>query len=300
MWTQKAVRTLFVGYFLALGSVILGPAYAAAQDGVVPGAAGPAAKGFASEDAPERAKIAEGEYTIKKDYGGVGPVESEVFNFHESWALWRTLAGDFHVEGTRTFESPKDVPRKIQFSLHLSPELQLVEAMEYTRLIWVRDSGPLTCTFSPKTVQCSANGREPSNTPAVSLSMDKPYAFSWPLSAFSAAALTRRTERRPGRVTQVQLVGIKQPGPNLPVMPMITSGKLLFLGRERITVAGMEWEAEKFELDAFMSSLPRQSFLWVSGTGLLLKAQGQDKFGPQGCLELTRFENREADSPASR
>jgi hypothetical protein len=102
----------------------------------MPGIPGPPATASASHDKPERVEIAEGEYTPNKEYGGVGPIESGIFNFHESWALWRTPTGDYEVEGTRSFESPKDFPREIGYWLHLSSELQLIEAKEYAPLIW--------------------------------------------------------------------------------------------------------------------------------------------------------------------
>jgi len=246
----------------------------------------------ASHERREEVELAEGEYTIYKNYGGIGPIESEIFNFHETWTLSRNSTGDYEVEGLRSFECPKDFPREVRFWLHLSPKLQLVEAKEYTPLSWIRSSGPLACTFSPRSVRCSANGKDPANMPDLSVAVDKPYAFSWPLSAFSAAAVTRQADRRAGRVTEIQLVEIDQPGPSNPVMTVTGAGQLRFLGQEQLVIAGQTWQADKFELQASMPVAPRKSLLWVSATGLLLKIQAQRNGHPEGTLELSRFKEK--------
>jgi hypothetical protein len=288
MWSRTAIRVLR-GALSILVLLVLPVAYVIGQDGP----AGLSTAAVApSEGKQEGIEIAQGEYIIYKEYGGVGPIESEIFNFHEKWTMRRTSAGDYEVEGVRSFECPKDFPRDITFWLHLSPELQLIEAKEYTPLIWVPRSSPLACTFSANKVQCSANGKDPAINPDLSLAVDRPYAFSWPLSPFSMATLARQADRRLGRVTDVELVEISQPSPSNPVMPIITSGRIRFLGREQIAIAGKDWLSDKFELVAFISSLPRKSLLWVSTNGLLLKVQAQRDIGPQGMLELTRFEDR--------
>ena len=53
-----------------------------------------------------RIKVAEGEYqvTVEGDLG-IGPIETEIFHFRESWILWRTTAGEYVLEGKRMFES---------------------------------------------------------------------------------------------------------------------------------------------------------------------------------------------------
>ena len=241
-------------------------------------------------------EIAKGAYAILKEYGGIGPVDAEIFNFHEDWSLSRTADGNFRVEGLRNFESPKDYPREMRFFVQLSPKLELIEAQENTSLVWIPRSSPLTCVFLPKQLQCSTNGKDPRKNPEMSLSMDNPYAFSWPLSPFSLAALSRQSDHNPGRSLDLQFVNIEQPSNNLPVMPITTNGTLRFIGHEKILAAGRSWDADKFELQAFMSPLPRKSVLWVSKGGLLLVLEAEREIGPKGRLELTRFEQ---ESPSS-
>jgi len=124
--------------------------------------------------------------------------------------------------------------------------------------------------------------------------MDKPYALSWPLSAFSIAALRRQIDRRIDRTTEIQLVEIEQPDPVRPVTAMITSGKIRCLRTESVAIAGKAWIADKFQLDAFMSSLPRKSLLCISEDGILLKLEAQSATGYKERLELTRFDSRSA------
>lgn len=248
-----------------------------------------------AEKSAEPLAIAEGEYTIFKEYGGIGPVDAEIFDFREDWSISRTADGNFEVEGNRSFESPQNFPREIRFSVRLSPELQFIEAREDTSLVWIPRSAPLSCVFLPKQLECSSGGKDRTKNPAVSLSMDKPYAFSWPLSAFSLAALTRRSDHHPGRSMDVQFVDIEQPSSDLPLMPITTNGTLRFIDEEKVTAAGSSWEADKFELQAFMSPLPRKSMLWVSKEGLLLILEAEREIGPKGRLELTHFK-RESPS----
>jgi len=50
----------------------------------------------------ERAKVAEGEYVVLEgaNGGAVGPFGEEIYNFHETWTLWRTARGRYY-EGRR-------------------------------------------------------------------------------------------------------------------------------------------------------------------------------------------------------
>ena len=246
--------------------------------------------------ANEPLRIAEGEYAIFKEYDGIGPVDAEIFHFQEDWRLSRTPDGNYEVEGTRSFESPEHFPRQIHFLLRLSPQLQLMEVQEDTSLTWFWRSAPLACVFLPQQLRCAAWGKDPRQEADLSLSMERPYAFSWPLSAFSLGALTRQCDYHSGQTMEVEFVDIEQPSSDLPLMPIITNGTLRFLGQENVTVAGTNWLANKFELRAFLSPLPRKSILWVSQGGLLLELDAEREMGPKGRLELTRLERATAGS----
>ena len=298
MWTRRWLRSVPV-VFLVLATLVIGAIYVRGQAGSAPVPVASGASKSAMQGKVERVEIAKGEYTLDREYGGIGPIEAEISSFRETWTLWQIAGGQYEVEGMRIFDSPKDYQRQIRFWLRLSPEHQLLEAKEFTSLMWIPRSSPLVCGFEPRAMRCSTHGKDLSDKPDMSLAMDKPYAFSWPLSAFSLAALTRRVDRRPGHTTEVQLVNVRQPSAKLPLMPMITSGKLRFLGPERVVLGGKSWQADKFELVAHMSPLPRKSLLWISADGLLLAIEAQREIGPKGRLELTRFENR-ADSSRSR
>jgi hypothetical protein len=65
----------------------------------------------------ERTKVAQGEYVVFEgaNGGAVGPFEEEVYNFHETWTLWRAAKGGYELEGERRFESPRAVIRTSRF-----------------------------------------------------------------------------------------------------------------------------------------------------------------------------------------
>ena len=96
---------------------------------------------------PDRVKVAEVEYRVVTDEGdmGVGPIETEVFHFRESWTLWRLPSGEYEVDGDRTFESPRDYIRDNRFIARLAADLQILEVKEFSHLRYRPDSGPLTC-----------------------------------------------------------------------------------------------------------------------------------------------------------
>src|SRR6202162_5639169 len=111
----------------------------------------------------ERIKLAEGEFAVyqRESGGAVGPFDTAVFNFHESWTLWRTGDSGYQVQGERRFESPKDVPYGNRFEVLLSQELRVTSVKEFARLRWRLDSGPLTCDFSTHELHCSSNAKDP-------------------------------------------------------------------------------------------------------------------------------------------
>jgi len=67
----------------------------------------------------ERVKVAEGEYLVSLEGDlGVGPIDTEVFHFRESWTLWRTTGGEYKIDGDRVFESPGAFRTTIDSSRH--------------------------------------------------------------------------------------------------------------------------------------------------------------------------------------
>jgi hypothetical protein len=76
----------------------------------------------------QRTKVAGGEYAVfeRAKGGAVGPFGEEVYNFRETWTLWRTPKGGCQVEGERRFESPTDVPHTSRFVAQLSRDLHLL------------------------------------------------------------------------------------------------------------------------------------------------------------------------------
>lgn len=244
------------------------------------------------QQAGERVKIAEGEYAIyERDMSGaMGPLAEEIYNFHESWTLWRAEKGQFQVEGVRNFESPKDERHSNRFAAELTRDLTVIRVKEFAKLRWVADSGPLSCEFLPKQLDCSSGGSDPKREIKLRTPLEKPYGLLWPISPFSFGSITRQVERDPKRSTQVDLVRIEQPGMANPVRATILEGPLQYLGEEDIESAGRKWKAHKFSLKV---PLHPQYLIWTSRKGLLLALaiEHAHKDWPEEGLKLARFES---------
>lgn len=154
-----------------------------------------------------RVKIAQGEYMVSTDEDlGVGPLETEVFHFRESWTLWRTSDGNYEVEGERKFESPRGVPHENRFWAQLARDLGLVRVKEFAQLRWIPDSGPLTCDLLPNQMRCNSGGKDPLNTINIQLATQQPYAIIWPISVFSLGSLANIAVQREEESVSVDLV----------------------------------------------------------------------------------------------
>jgi len=216
-----------------------------------------------------RTKIADGEYAIveRADFGAVGPFGEEIYDFRETWTIWRTETGSFEVEGHRRFESPKGTPHDNRFVVRLSRDLTVIEMTEFANLKWRPDSGPLSCVFLSNDLHCSSGGREPANKMDLHIPMQHPFGLLWPISAFSISGIVRQAERDPAHVMEVQLARIEQPDNQDPVEVTALNGRLRYLGQDDIELAGARWQAYKFLLKP---ALQPQSLIWVSPRGLLL------------------------------
>jgi hypothetical protein len=243
-----------------------------------------------SAGATQRTKIAEGEYTIyeQANSGAFGPLGEEVYDFHESWTLWRTEKGPYQVEGERKFESPRYTAHADRFLVDLSRDMTVTRMTEFAHLKWRRDSGPLTCEFFADEIDCSSGARDPDKSIDVHAPMEDPFGFLWPISPFSLSSLTRLSERDTNRSTQVQLLSIEQRSAALPVNPMILTGQLQYLGEENIEAAEQKWRAHKFSLRV---ALHPQFLIWTSSRGLLLALAIEHPHAnwPQEGMKLVRY-----------
>jgi hypothetical protein len=244
------------------------------------------------EQRDARTKIAEGEYAIYEhdNSGAVGPFEEEVYNFHESWTLWRVEKGQYQVEGVRRFESPKYELHSNRFSVELSRDMTVIRLKEFAKLRWVPDSGPLSCEFLPTQLDCSSGGSDPKREIKLRTQLEKPYGLLWPISPFSFGGITQEVERDTTRATQVDLVRIEQPGMMNPVQATILEGPLLYLGEENIEAAGRKWRAHEFSLKV---PLHPQYLIWTSPKGLLLALaiEHEHKDWPEEGMRLARFKS---------
>jgi len=247
-----------------------------------------ASSGASSDQKAARTKIAAGEYAVieQANSGAVGPFGEEVYNFRETWTLWRAANGQYEVEGERRYESPRDWQRAESFSATLSRDFTLLHSTEAAPLRWRPDSGPMICDFRPRELFCSASGHEPVE---LHVPLEHPYALLWPISPFSLGGLTREAERDPSREAPVQFVVIVQPSARMPVSATNLGGDLRYLGQENLVAAGETWPAFKFSFTAATSA---PFLIWTSTKGLLLAlaVKHEHKNWPQEGIRLVRIE----------
>ena len=156
----------------------------------------------------ERTKVAEGQYQVfqTKSSGAMGPFQAEVYNFRESWTLWRLGAGGYQVEGLREFDSPLGESHSNHFQALLSADLRVRSVKEFAKLRWRPDSGPLTCEFEDRELRCSSNAQDPQQAVELQIAMQHPFGFLWPISPFSLSGITRASGKHLRQSTPVQLL----------------------------------------------------------------------------------------------
>lgn len=209
------------------------------------------------------AMVAEGEYRVL-DQSGIGSFDPAVYDFKESWTLWRLEDGTFEVDGTRDYRSPADQPHRDNFEARLSSSFQLVSLKEFRTLRWRINSGPLICDFRPGKVACTADKKRDLN---LEVPVQAAAGLMWPISAFSLSSIARSASHDPKATTRVELLTFEEPSDADPIFTKTLGGYLRYLGQEKLSVAGRTWPADKFELKVATHA---PFLLWTSSQGLLL------------------------------
>jgi hypothetical protein len=89
---------------------------------------------------------------------GLGPVETEIFHFKESWTLWK-LGEGYELEGDRTYESPRSEPHDNRFVAELSTDLRPLSIKEFAKLAFRNDPGPLSCELLAQHLRCDSGAK---------------------------------------------------------------------------------------------------------------------------------------------
>lgn len=238
-----------------------------------------------------RVRVATGEYRVytQSRGSGIGPFAPAVYNFIESWDLWRLPDGSLEATGERDYDSPEAESHADRFSVHLSSDFKILEIKEFRKLRWLPDSGPLSCDFLPGKLACSSGAKDPANNVNLNLTLDPSYGFLWPISAFSISNITRFSREHGAGAISVQLVTVDEPSRENPVYTEILGGQLRYLGKEEITVARRRWKADKFELKV---PLHAPFLIWTSERGLLLDFAEESNEGrlTENGMSLVRFQ----------
>ena len=202
--------------------------------------------------------------------------------------MWKLDDGQYQVTGERKYEAPKGTVHSFPFTARLSRDLTVMQVTEFAPPKWTRGSGSVKCEFLPKLLDCTADPNQPDPRLRVKISMQRPYGLLWPISAFSLSGLTREAERDIARSTQIELVTFEQPGPGMPINPMVLDGELRYVGEETVDVAGQERRAFKFSIKVALS--PKLT-VWTTPSGLLLavSVDHADKQWPEEVMKLVRF-----------
>lgn len=289
--TIKTARTRICTYVCLFLFVALGLALAlSTRTQGAPHVGQEASKHVAPPGSPAyQMKIADGEYALIEhtNLGAVGPFGEEVYDFHETWTLWRTAGGTYEVDGRRQFESPKNTPHDNRFLVHLTRDLTVVDVTEFSKLRWKPESGPLSCDFLATELHCFAGA--PSHPDVETHApVQRPFGLIWPISAFSLSGIARDAERDQNRATEVELARIEQPDRENPVEVTILKGRFRYLGQVSLNLAGQKWRAYEYSLKV---TLQPDSLIWVSEKGLLLAVaveHGHSNWREEG-LRLVRF-----------
>lgn len=245
-----------------------------------------------SQSNSARTKLAEGEYVIYENSndGAVGPFGEQIYNFDETWTLWRNRDKTYRVEGMRKYDSSDGENHSIRFAADLSRDMTITRAQEFTKLKWVSDSGPLTCEFLPSELHCSSGASDPNNALELRTHLNNPYGLLWPISPFSLSGITRQIERDRSHPSAVDLVSIEQPSPANPVAPTIRTGQIYYLGQENLNTANRNWRAFKFSLKA---PLRPEYLIWTSPRGFVLAVavEHPHKNWQQEGMRLIRYQS---------
>lgn len=248
---------------------------------IAPGANLPQADG--------RKKIAAGDYEIVRPaHGsqGVGPFSPAVYEFRESFTLWRLQDGTFEAEGRRSYESPKGEAHDNRFAVKLSADMRASEVTDFRKLRFRPNSGPLACEFLEREFACDS-GKD-SADPKLNVPVKSSYGLFWPASAFSLGRVAIGASRQAGEITPVQLIMIDEPSRENPVAANVLDANLKFLRGQNIRLAGTNWDADEFEIEIPME---QRFLLWTSKDGLVLLfgPEGDSTSGPETGLQLTHY-----------
>jgi hypothetical protein len=282
MYKAKIVSSVAAMLFCSVASV-------SAQKPATP----PRAPASAGVQQTARTEVAEGEYALLQQPSG-DEHDSDVVSFREDWVLWRTPEGRFELEGSRHYESGTGVSHDANLSMRLSRYFQVLEAQYSPAFGGNVDPAEPACHFLPTEVRCMRADKVATGTHAP-VEIGKPYAVTWPISPFTLAGLTRACPRAPGQTVNVQLIDVQQAG-SASLHPLVSGGKLTYVGQERVLAAGQRWQADRYELvNSSLFFAPRM-LIWTSAQGLLLAAETERDSGPSVSLQLTRIDIRQPDA----
>jgi hypothetical protein len=238
-----------------------------------------------------REKVSAGEYEVVRPVHGrqgIGPFSPAVYNFRESFTLWRLPDGTLEAEGRRRYEAPQGYAHDNKFTVHLSADMRALAVTEFRKLRFRDDSGPLECEFLPREFACKTGSKD--DDPPMNLTMQNDYGLFWPVSAFCLGSVAVSAKHDASLATHIQLITVDEHSNFDPVDATVLDATLKFVHRKQIRLAGTDWDADEFELTIPME---QPYLLWTSKDGLVLLfgPEGDSISGPETGLQLVHYES---------
>ena len=216
---------------------------------------------------PQKVKVAEGRYELKRTEGALDR------SFSEPWTLYKTNLG-YELEeqwlvGTGKEGETNIIDVKVSFVAGLNP-------------IQVRiggDDSPrqLLCSMALQEFKCASAGQE------ASMPVEGSYNFFSP-SPWMLGAIVRHGKKTPDQSTSVHLVrmaGMAESGPKLGSF----QADVQYVGDDELQVGDQKISANIYELKA-PSAIPSM-LVWVSSEGVVLAMQ--DSSRPEQRMDLVEF-----------
>lgn len=226
---------------------------------------------------PQKVKVADGEYSFVAMDGGL----------EESWELWRTPAG-YLIEIERGL---------IGGEIEMGEQLILDRSLHVVRWEAYPEKGPadatLGCELGSTQLRCWRDSAEEK------LEIESPYDVM-SLSPWFLAGFARYLQAEPDKRRAAVKLVILGDGSPWDLMPF--DGEVKYMGEEKLTAGGREFDARKYELLILGMQNPEgkssMSF-WLSREGVVL-AHEQDAPSQHRIAELVRYEKYAEFGPDTR
>jgi hypothetical protein len=223
----------------------------------------------------ERKKVAEGEYLTSTD----NPYNKEE-RLRESWILWRIGDGQYVVESDLQFENEIATKAAFHHSIVLSQDLRPQEIKILA--LASPEKNEIDVQLKPEEIRVKDRNGESI------LKVPPRYDIYYPLTPWSLSSFARRTRPVKDSGLAVEFVAMDEEGPKAPTALTLLWGRVRWIGREQVEVAGQRLSTEKYIIH--LGPYPGV-FVWLSEEGVVLGSQSEENSKQK--TETVRFRKYE-------